>query len=64
MSVFQLIYENPSLAELVPKFPALRRFLALGFETDLRLHKNNAVGLANAHQKLRVNLGTGVVSPA
>lgn len=64
MTVFQLIHQNPSLAALTANYPHLRRFAEAGFETDVKLHRNDVVGLANQYQRIRVNLVSGNITKA
>ncbi len=63
MSIFDLILENPTLQNLANKFSHLRKYLELGFETDRRFHANNAIGIVNSRQVLRVNLDGGEIIP-
>lgn len=58
MSAFQLICENPSIAQLAERFPLLRRFVG-NSHTDIRFHRDNAVGLYNNGRILRVSLVNG-----
>lgn len=66
MNIWKLVIENPSLAKLCEQFPHLRRYLVEGFETNVKRHATDVVGLDNPKtgQALRVHLITGDLLPA
>lgn len=60
MSMFDLILQNPSIAQLAELFPHLRRFVGVAY-ADRRYHRENKVGMVNNGRVLVVDLTTGEI---